>query len=182
MAGRPSGSGGELDDWFDELEEPLAAPAPRSTEEDADDWLAEPPPSAHRRPLAADRRAWVVAGILVVLLLVGLAAGGVFSGGGRHATTVTTTTQPTTTARTTTTTASALSVPTSTLKPGDTGAQVRALQRALKALGYSPGAIDGNYGPSTQQAVVRFQQASGLTADGIVGPKTLDALVRRAGP
>jgi len=182
MAGRPSGSGGELDDWFGELDEPLAAPAPGSAEEDADDWLAEPSRYAPRRPLAGGPQLWLIVGIGILLLLVGLAVGGVFSGGGGHATTGTTTTQPTTTAPTTTTTTSALSVPTTTLKPGDTGAQVRALQRALKALGYSPGAIDGNYGPSTQQAVVRFQQASGLTADGVVGPKTLDALVRRAGP
>src|SRR5690242_3801931 len=37
--------------------------------------------------------------------------------------------------------------PTTTLAPGDTGRQVRALQRELTALGYPVGAIDGAYGP-----------------------------------
>jgi murein L,D-transpeptidase YcbB/YkuD len=53
---------------------------------------------------------------------------------------------------------------------------------ALTGLGYSSGAADGSYGPATQRAVARFQKASGLTADGIFGPKTLMALNRAAGP
>jgi peptidoglycan hydrolase-like protein with peptidoglycan-binding domain len=85
------------------------------------------------------------------------------------------TTAPTTTTRTFTV------LPTSALKPGDTGTQVRELQRALTALGYSPGVADGNYGPATERAVARFQRASGLTADGIFGPKTRGALRRAAG-
>ena len=68
--------------------------------------------------------------------------------------------------------------PTATLKPGDNGAQVKVLQRALAHLGYAPGSVDGDYGPSTIAAVKRFQQASKLTADGIVGPSTLRALKR----
>ena len=66
--------------------------------------------------------------------------------------------------------------PTSTLKPGDTGAQVKVLQRALKSLGYPIGAIDGDYGPTTKAAVVRFQKRSSLDADGVFGAKSLQAL------
>jgi peptidoglycan hydrolase-like protein with peptidoglycan-binding domain len=69
-----------------------------------------------------------------------------------------------------------VAAPSSTLKPGDQGASVKLLQRALARLGYSPGTIDGQYGPSTTQAVSRFQRAKGLTEDGILGPNTLQAL------
>jgi peptidoglycan hydrolase-like protein with peptidoglycan-binding domain len=88
-------------------------------------------------------------------------------------------TTPTTTAAAP---AVAAALPTTTLKPGDTGAQVRALQRALKSLGYPVGKIDGQYGPATKTAVAAFQHAAGLTEDGVVGPKTLNALIHRAGP
>jgi peptidoglycan hydrolase-like protein with peptidoglycan-binding domain len=53
---------------------------------------------------------------------------------------------------------------------------VKKLQRALKEAGYSPGAIDGDYGPSTQEAVKKFQTAQHLDADGVYGPKTEVAL------
>jgi N-acetylmuramoyl-L-alanine amidase len=66
--------------------------------------------------------------------------------------------------------------PTTTLKPGDTGPQVKRLQKALVFLKYSPGKPDGDYGPGTKQAVTNFQTAQGLTADGVVGPQTLAAL------
>jgi putative peptidoglycan binding protein len=69
-----------------------------------------------------------------------------------------------------------LSVPTTTLKPGDTGPQVKTLQRELRALGYLVGGIDGSYGTQTSKAVSAFQRARHLTVDGIVGPKTLLAL------
>jgi murein L,D-transpeptidase YcbB/YkuD len=36
--------------------------------------------------------------------------------------------------------------------------------------------IDGCYGPETQQAVMDLQRFFGLTPDGIIGPKTGDAL------
>jgi hypothetical protein len=119
--------------------------------------------------------------LLALILVVGLAVGGVFSGGGTNGATGTTTTPPTvTTTQTPSTTPapSAIPAPATTLKPGDTGAQVKRLQRALKRLGYSVGTVDGDYGTSTQAAVKSFQQTSKLTADGVLGPKTLQALKR----
>ena len=62
------------------------------------------------------------------------------------------------------------------MKPGDTGAQVKVLQRALTSLGFSTGTIDGSYGPATEAATTSFQRSVGLKADGIVGPATLRAL------
>jgi peptidoglycan hydrolase-like protein with peptidoglycan-binding domain len=53
---------------------------------------------------------------------------------------------------------------------------VKALQRELASLGYSVGAIDGNYGQATIKAVTAFQRADHLTPDGVVGPATLLAL------
>jgi hypothetical protein len=53
---------------------------------------------------------------------------------------------------------------------------VRALQRRLTGLGYTPGPIDGRYGPLTEQALRRFQATHGLIVDGIDGPMTRSAL------
>ena len=55
-------------------------------------------------------------------------------------------------------------------------AQVRQLQRALRNGAYAPGPVDGVYGPLTEGAVRRFQQAHDLAIDGIVGPQTGAAL------
>lgn len=53
---------------------------------------------------------------------------------------------------------------------------VRALQRRLADLGYTPGPIDGRYGPFTEGAVIRFQATNGLVPDGLAGPRTMAAL------
>jgi peptidoglycan hydrolase-like protein with peptidoglycan-binding domain len=53
---------------------------------------------------------------------------------------------------------------------------VRSLQRRLVGLGFSPGPVDGRFGPLTTQAVERLQEARGLAVDGIVGPQTRTAL------
>lgn len=50
------------------------------------------------------------------------------------------------------------------------------VQEALTRLGYDPGPIDGRSGPRTRAAVMQFQRDRRLVADGIVGPKTIDAL------
>lgn len=57
-------------------------------------------------------------------------------------------------------------------QPNMSGPLVREVQQALRNKGYSPGDIDGAYGPHTVAAVVAFQTASRLDADGVVGPKT----------
>lgn len=62
------------------------------------------------------------------------------------------------------------------LRQGDSGEEVKAVQRKLRQWGYYDGAVDGIYGSGTRQAVVKFQQKNGLTADGIVGEKTAAAL------
>lgn len=46
------------------------------------------------------------------------------------------------------------------------------IQKALKAAGFYAGAVDGKIGPRTKKALLDFQKAKGLKADGKVGPKT----------
>ena len=61
-------------------------------------------------------------------------------------------------------------------RQGSTGDAVRTIQTKLSNWGYFSGAIDGIYGPKTEEAVKYFQRKNGLTADGVVGPATLRAL------
>ena len=49
------------------------------------------------------------------------------------------------------------------------GDDVKQLQTLLKAAGFTPGSIDGVFGKYTLAAVKDFQQAKGLTVDGIAG-------------
>ena len=58
------------------------------------------------------------------------------------------------------------------LKLGVKGDEVARLQERLSQLGYYAGEVDGQYGPGTQEAVIRFQEQHGLTADGIAGDAT----------
>ena len=65
-------------------------------------------------------------------------------------------------------------IPTS-IREGDSGTAVRAVQERLASFGYTV-AVDGQFGPQTAQAVRHFQGANGLTPDAIVGPLTSGAL------
>jgi hypothetical protein len=176
--------GPEADDWFDEpdLEERRPDLAPDDTVARADDWLDDEADGSQLRPSwthSINRRIVTVVVSLIALLIAGLAAAGVFSSGGSTlplgTTLPTVTTQATTGA--TTATHAPLPAPSTTLKPGDTGTQVTVLQRALASLGFSAGKADGVYGSATTSALKQFQRSAGLTADGILGPATLRALV-----
>lgn len=62
------------------------------------------------------------------------------------------------------------------LRDGDYGADVEELQQRLKAAGYDPGEIDGEYGPNTEGAVKAMQKDAGILVDGEFGPDSLKAL------
>ena len=63
------------------------------------------------------------------------------------------------------------------LRTGSRGDAVRKLQEMLNAKGYTCGSVDGIFGSKTKAAVLAFQKANGLAADGIVGPLTWGKLV-----
>jgi peptidoglycan hydrolase-like protein with peptidoglycan-binding domain len=65
-----------------------------------------------------------------------------------------------------------------TMKRGDRGWDVAAMQYILARRGYPPGAIDAVFGPMTDTALRNFQRAFGLVADGLAGPQTIAALRR----
>ena len=50
------------------------------------------------------------------------------------------------------------------------------VQQKLKQWGYYSGSVDGVFGQSTYNAIVRFQKKNGLTADGVAGQATLAAM------
>ena len=61
-------------------------------------------------------------------------------------------------------------------KFGSRGAEVTEIQTKLKRWGYYTGTVDGIYGSKTMEAVKYFQRTNGLTADGIAGTRTLQAM------
>jgi peptidoglycan hydrolase-like protein with peptidoglycan-binding domain len=62
------------------------------------------------------------------------------------------------------------------MKQGARGWDVAALQFLLWRRGYSPGGVDGIFGPATHAAVAAYQRGAGLTVDGFAGPATISAL------
>jgi len=60
-------------------------------------------------------------------------------------------------------------------KKGAKGPKVKRVQTALKLK------ADGEFGPGTEKAVIAFQKANGLEANGTVGPKTWAAIVKLGG-
>lgn len=63
-----------------------------------------------------------------------------------------------------------------TLRKGDRGTDVEEVQRTLNADPRYPTKVDGIFGADTAASVRAFQADHGLNADGIVGPKTWEAL------
>ncbi len=59
-------------------------------------------------------------------------------------------------------------------------ARVRKVQAMLNGLGYKVMA-DGWFGLQTKQALIKFQKANGLAADGVAGPSTLRRLIAKYG-
>jgi peptidoglycan hydrolase-like protein with peptidoglycan-binding domain len=68
------------------------------------------------------------------------------------------------------------------LSRGSHGSGVAQVQDLLASIGFrlpasmSRAGADGRFGAETERTVKGFQQRNGLTADGLIGPKTLDAL------
>lgn len=63
-----------------------------------------------------------------------------------------------------------------TLKQGSRGDLVKTVQQKLIKWGYLKGSADGIFGAKTKAAVIAFQKKNGLTADGIIGTRTAQAL------
>lgn len=68
------------------------------------------------------------------------------------------------------------------LKIGSKGSNVLYLQYALRIVCINPKGTDGVFGEGTKSAVERFQQKVSLTADGIVGTDTWNALCKKINP
>ena len=77
-------------------------------------------------------------------------------------------------------TASSAETGSKSLRRGSTGAEVRSLQTKLIDLGYLTGKADGVFGRKTMDAVIAFQRANKLKADGIAGAKTLSQLEQKS--
>ena len=58
------------------------------------------------------------------------------------------------------------------MKSGSKGNEVVELQKLLTSLGFDTLVTDGNFGPKTKNAIIKFQIANSLKGDGVVGPLT----------
>lgn len=68
----------------------------------------------------------------------------------------------------------------SNLKWGSRGSEVKELQKNLILLGYLNGTADGIFGANTHAAVIAYQRKNGLSADGIAGKLTQNAVSKEA--
>jgi hypothetical protein len=175
------------DDWFAE------PPAPRREPSESSSARVEAPAPEHAPAPTADelrrRRLVALAGVGAAIVLV---AGGILVAraiGGDDDEPPETVVAPPPPPATVTTPPPPSPTPTPTppsapivlpegvrLSAGSEGDDVVTVQQALAQLGYEVGEADGIYGPTTEAAVIAFQGAQGLTADGIVGAETLAAL------
>jgi len=64
------------------------------------------------------------------------------------------------------------------LRRGDFGLDVSVLQFLLARRGFYSGALDGYLDAATAKALERYQRALDLSADAVLGPRTLAAIVR----
>lgn len=63
-----------------------------------------------------------------------------------------------------------------TIVAGKVGWDVSVLQFLLARRGFSPGPVDGAFGPLTERSLRRFQGSAGLVVDGVAGRQTFAAL------
>jgi hypothetical protein len=102
----------------------------------------------------------IAAGLIGVVALLGVAACGNSSDG--------------------TTTTSTTAAPASTTTPANNDEATKVfdkqIQQELQTVGCYKGNIDGILGPASDEAILEFQRAEGLSADGELGPKTEAAL------
>lgn len=170
------------DDWF---AEPRGAPAvPVEPVDEAPVSRSAIPPTPSRSGMPA-----LLGAVAVVAALAGAGLSWVLGAGGEASTVTLTSTETTTVVETTTsptpTTAPEQTTPTTaepappTVREGDRGEAVRAVQQSLAELGYDV-TVDGTFGEQTAAAVAAFQTASGLESDGVVGPATYAALAAAA--
>lgn len=79
--------------------------------------------------------------------------------------------------------ASTVNIELTVLRKGSEGEEVKTLQRILNALGYKGKngkalTVDGDFGTNSDFAVRAFQEAKGLSVDGIVGKNSWNKLLR----
>lgn len=67
------------------------------------------------------------------------------------------------------------------VRRGDNGTDVSLLQSLLAAHGLTVGTIDGKFGAKTENALITYQKAVGLVADGVCGANTWTALMEQEG-
>lgn len=63
------------------------------------------------------------------------------------------------------------------MKLKSSGTRVGTVQKFLNIYNNTSGGVDNDYGESTKKAVILFQKASGLPADGEAGPNTFKKMI-----